>query len=262
MLIADIRTHLEQKFTAIYGEFFVLCGQNREAAIMLGNLFGWSEWVDNHKPKSQGWITKSAEEFAKLGFTRHSYEKARDFLLNLGVIEYKRAGVFGRMAWRICREKLFELIYTRVRGIEQPEFNSQFHTDKDGYHIPKFIPLKLWNNYLSMRQNKKPSQKPLDAKQKAVLVEQLSKLNDLGFDLKQIITKSLISGWAGFYRPDKSEKNTSVAVQSSAAEYEQFLKEKQSEQQPKTEPEPKPPKDLNIGKMVLASIKKKSWWNE
>lgn len=233
MLIADIRTHLEQKFTAIYGEFFVLCGQNRDAAIMLGNLFGWAEWTDNHKPTAQGWFTKTAENFInELGFTRHTYEQARDYLLNLGVIEYKRAGVFGKMTWRICREKLFELIYTKVRGMSQPEFESAFRADKDGYHIPKIIPLDLWHDFLKMRESKSKSQKPLTAEQKKHLIKQLTDLHAQKFDVKLIMKKSLISGWAGFYRPDKSPYNAPVqAVSSSADDYEAYMKQKQQEAQ-------------------------------
>lgn len=255
MLIADIRTHLEQKFTAIYGEFFVLCGQNRDAAIMLGNLFGWAEWTDNHKPTAQGWFTKTAENFInELGFTRHTYEQARDYLLNLGVIEYKRAGVFGKMTWRICREKLFELIYTRVRGMSKPDFDSAFRTDKDGYHIPKFIPLDLWDDFLKMRENK--SKKALGAEQKKHLIKQLTDLHAQKFDVKLIIQKTLISGWAGFYRPDKSPYNAPVqAASSSADDYEAYMKQKQQEaQKPKHVPNEFGQK---IGKNLINMLDKK-----
>lgn len=55
--------------------------------------------------QKQGWITKTAEDFAnELKLTRHKYEKAREYLLEMGLVEYKRAGVFGKMAYRLCRE--------------------------------------------------------------------------------------------------------------------------------------------------------------
>lgn len=234
MLIADIREHLTPNFTALYDEFIVLCGENRAAALLLSHLFGWSEWADNHRPKKQGWITKTAQDFFNhLKMKRHTYEKARQFLLELGVVEYKRAGVFGKMAYRIVREKLFELIYTKVRGMSQPEFDSAFRTDKDGYHIPKFIPLDLWHDFLKMRESK--SQKPLGAKQKKQLIKQLTDLHNQKFDVKIIMQKTLISGWAGFYRPEKSPHNAHFqAASSSVDDYKAYLKQKQQEtQQPK-----------------------------
>lgn len=232
MLITDIRQHLNpNNFTMLYDEFIVLCGENRDAALLLSNLFGWSEWADNHRPKKQGWITKTAEDFYNdLKMKRPAYEKARNFLLELGVIQYKRAGVFGRMAFRLVREKLFELIYTKVRGMSQPEFKSEFRADKDGYHIPKIIPLDLWHDFLKMRESK--SKKPLGAEQKKHLIKQLTDLHAQKFDVKLIIKKTLISGWAGFYRPDKSPYNAPVqAVSSSADDYEAYMKQKQQEAQ-------------------------------
>ncbi|HEZ1565367.1 TPA: hypothetical protein WHF21_000042 [Neisseria meningitidis] len=250
MLTTDIRQHLTPNFTAIYVEFFALCGQNSEAALVLANLFGWSEWLDNHRPKKQGWITKTAEDFAnELKLTRHKYEKAREYLLGMGLVEYKRAGVFGKMAYRLCREKLLELIYTKVRGMSKPEFQSAFHTDKDGYHIPRFIPLHEWNEFLKMRENKSKSKQSLAAEQKKQLIRQLTVLHKQKFDLKNVIQKSLISGWAGFYRPDKSTPNHAPTPNSSAAEYEALMKQQEAERE---QQQSKKPRDLNtVGRLNL-----------
>lgn len=250
MLVADIRQHLTPNFTAIYVEFFALCGQNSEAALVLANLFGWSEWLDNHRTKKQGWITKTAEDFAnELKLTRHKYEKAREYLLEMGLVEYKRAGVFGKMAYRLCREKLLELIYTKVRGMSKPEFQSAFHTDKDGYHIPRFIPLHEWNEYLKMRENKSKSKQSIVAEQKKQLIRQLTDLHKQKFNLKNVMQKSLISGWAGFYRPDKSTPNHVPAPNSSAAEYEALMKQQEAERE---QQQSKKPRDLNtVGRLNL-----------
>lgn len=250
MLTTDIRQHLTPNFTAIYVEFFALCGQNSEAALVLANLFGWSEWLDNHRPKKQGWITKTAEDFAnELKLTRHKYEKAREYLLGMGLVEYKRAGVFGKMAYRLCREKLLELIYTKVRGMSKPEFQSAFHTDKDGYHIPRFIPLHEWNEFLKMRENKSKSKQSLAAEQKKQLIRQLTDLYKQKFDLKNVIQKSLISGWAGFYHPDKSTPNHAPTPNSSAAEYEALMKQQEAERE---QQQSKKPRDLNtVGRLNL-----------
>lgn len=250
MLTTDIRQHLTPNFTAIYVEFFALCGQNSEAALVLANLFGWSEWLDNHRPKKQGWITKTAEDFAnELKLTRHKYEKAREYLLGMGLVEYKRAGVFGKMAYRLCREKLLELIYTKVRGMSKPEFQSAFHTDKDGYRIPRFIPLHEWNEFLKMRENKSKSKQSLAAEQKKQLIRQLTDLHKQKFDLKNVIQKSLISGWAGFYRPDKSTPNHAPTPNSSAAEYEALMKQQEAERE---QQQSKKPRDLNtVGRLNL-----------
>ncbi|MDO6017613.1 hypothetical protein [Neisseria meningitidis] len=250
MLTADIRQHLTPNFTAIYVEFFALCGQNSEAALVLANLFGWSEWLDNHRPKKQGWITKTAEDFAnELKLTRHKYEKARECLLEMGLIEYKRAGVFGKMAYRLCREKLLELIYAKVRGMSKPEFQSAFHTDKDGYHIPRFIPLHEWNEFLKMRENKSKSKQSLVAEQKKQLIRQLTNLRKQKFDLKNVMQKSLISGWAGFYRPDKSAPSHAPTPNSSAVEYEVFMKQQEAERKRQ---QSKKPRDLNtVGRLNL-----------
>lgn len=259
MLISDIRQHLNpNNFTMLYDEFIVLCGENRAAALLLSHLFGWSEWADNHRPKKQGWIIKSAKDlFNNLKIKRHTYEKSRAFLLELGVIEYKRTGVFGKMAYRIVREKLFELIDTKVRGMSQPEFESAFHTDKDGYNIPKFIPLDLWHDFLKMRESKSKKQKPLTAEQKKHLIKQLTNLHNQKFDVKSIMQKTLISGWAGFYRPDKSPHDAPVqAANSSVDDYKAYIKQKQQEaQQPKQKI--KSEVGIQIATQTLKFLKKK-----
>lgn len=133
--------------------------------------------------------------------------------------------------------------------MSKPEFQSAFHTDKDGYHIPRFIPLHEWNEFLKMRENKSKSKQSLAAEQKKQLIRQLTDLRKQKFDLKNVMQKSLISGWAGFYRPDKSTPNHVPAPNSSAAEYEVLMKQQEAERE---QQQSKKPRDLNtVGRLNL-----------
>ncbi|WP_245911233.1 hypothetical protein [Neisseria iguanae] len=73
---------------------------------LLSNLFWWSE-VAEKDPKRCGWIYKTAADLnEKVGLARRGYEKARKFLSEKGIIQYKRAGVFCKMHWQINKEQL------------------------------------------------------------------------------------------------------------------------------------------------------------
>ncbi|SUA29630.1 hypothetical protein [Neisseria gonorrhoeae] len=133
--------------------------------------------------------------------------------------------------------------------MSKPEFQSAFHTDKDGYHIPRFIPLHEWNEFLKMRESKSKSKQSLVAEQKKQLIRQLTDLRKQKFDLKNVMQKSLISGWAGFYRPDKSAPSHAPAPNSSAVEYEVFMKQQEAERKRQ---QSKKPRDLNtVGRLNL-----------
>ena len=78
MLIADLRHHMSDKLTVMYGEFVALCGRNHQAASLLSNLFWWLDVADKKYPERNGWIYKTAEQLSEeVGLTRRGYEKAR-----------------------------------------------------------------------------------------------------------------------------------------------------------------------------------------
>lgn len=227
MLIADIRHHVSTDFV-IFSEFVALCGSNFQASNLLSNLFWWSE-VAEKNPKRCGWIYKTASDLnEEVGLTRRGYEKARKFLSKKGIIQYKRAGVFGKMHWQINKEKLLELVY-QVKGQPVPEFDSKYQFDTDNFRLERWVNLTLWNAFLKMRTEK--TGKAPTIKQKKYLLNQLKDLKNKKLDLNAIMEKSIASGWAGFYVPES--RNTpptavpaDVSVSKIAAEIQAQLDER------------------------------------
>ncbi|WP_244895157.1 hypothetical protein [Neisseria dumasiana] len=130
MLISDLRPHLTNKFVQVFDEFMSVCAHDFQTASFLSNLFWWSEVADK-EPKKQGWVYKTAVNLKQeLGLTRRGYEKVRRILLKLGLVQYRRGGVHGKMHWYINREVLLAKIY-ELRGITVPEKNSRHHYDRD-----------------------------------------------------------------------------------------------------------------------------------
>ena len=216
MLTADIRHHITTDFV-VYREFGLLCGSNIQAATLLSGLFWWSDVADK-EPKRQGWIYKTATQlFDEFGLTRRGYEKARKFLLGKGVIQCRRAGVHGRMHWQLNKERLLELCYL-VKGEAVPQFDSRYHIDTDNFRLEKWINLTLWNDFLKMRAEKG---KPVNLKQKKILLNQLKDLKNKNYDLEAAMRKAILNGWAGcwhrhaqtllrqlFLRPLKPERSS------------------------------------------------------
>ncbi|WP_373740195.1 hypothetical protein [Neisseria sp.] len=199
MLIADLRPILKNRFVQVYDEFVTLCARDFQTASFLSNLFGWSESADN-EPKKHGWVYKTAKHLKEeLGLSRRGYEKARKKLLELGVLQYRRGGVHGKMHWYINREVLLIKI-CELRGIEVPEVTKRHHFDRDNFRLPKFIPLDLWHAYLDMRQEK--GNKAGNSAKKAA-VKQLAELHNRNLDLRPIMDKTILMGWAGFFHNDK-----------------------------------------------------------
>ena len=225
MLTADIRHHITTDFV-VYREFGLLCGSNIQAATLLSGLFWWSDVADK-EPQRRGWFYKTAAQLLdELGLTRRGYEKARKFLSGKGVIQCRRAGVHGRMHWQLNKERLLELCYL-VKGEAVPEFDCRYHIDTGNFRLEKWINLGLWNDFLKMRAEKG---KPLNIKQKKILLNQLKDLKNKNYDLDAVMQKSILNGWAGFYPSDRSPNipsppTSEAATRKAKAEYEAQIKQ-------------------------------------
>lgn len=209
MLIPDLKPHLTQAFSPLYTDFVPLCDGNMQACELLANLFHWTEWAEQQPDYRErcGWIYKTAEHLkAELGMTR-------------------RGGVHGKMHWLLNVAKLAELIYTKVRGRPAPVFKSGEQFDADGFRLPAFVPLDLWNTYLKMRTEKG---KPFSASQKKNLLKTLTGFHKRKLDLSVIINNAVNGGWFGFYVPD-NRPAPPVGNDGSAAalaEYQKAMAEK------------------------------------
>jgi hypothetical protein len=201
MLIADLRAHLTNKFVQVYDEFMSVCAHDFQTASFLSNLFWWSEVADK-EPKKQGWVYKTAEHLKQeLGLTRRGYEKVRRALLRLGLVQYRRGGVHGKMHWYLNREVLLSKI-CELQGIAVPSVNSRYHHDRDNFRLPKFIPLDLWHAYLDMRDE--AGKKAGNGAKKAA-IKQLAELHNRKFDLRPIMEMSILKGWLGFFPPNQKQ---------------------------------------------------------
>lgn len=194
MLISLLKSHLNNECAMIFQEVSAFCGSNIQAAAMLSKFIYWTETIEN-KPERNGWIFKTAADLKhELGLTRRGYEKARKFLLEHGLVQYKRGGVHGKMHWRINIEHLLQQIYTKIKGQAVPKNALQNQIDINNTQIPKWIPLKQWNAFLQMLKEQK--KRILSNKQKRTLIDCLDKIQQQGYDLIPIIDRSIASGWS------------------------------------------------------------------
>ncbi len=251
MLITEIRPLLSQTFDIVYHEFDALCRGNLPASRLLAYLFGLTEVLENN-PKyavREGWIYKSGRNlWEDLGLTRRGYEKARDYLVDLGLVAYKRAGVHGIMNWRLMKQTLLAKVYA-LKGKDAPDFESGLQQDAQGFHLPKWVPLKEWTAFVAMRLK---MGKRLLPQSKKKLLEQLETLRNRGIDVRQVMEKSVAAGWAGFY---VSERNPPAqAPAASAADTRRELEKQMAERnQP---PPPKSDPDSEGRQALLDNLKK------
>lgn len=245
MLIADLRPHLTEKFVQVYDEFMPVCAHDFQAASFLSNLFWWSDVADK-EPKRCGWLYKTAADLKReLGLTRRGYEKVRRILVELGLVQYRRGGVHGRMHWYLNREVLLAKI-CELRGIPVTEKNSRHHYDRDNYRLPKFIPLDLWHNYLDMRAG---AGKPAGMGAKKAAIKQLAALHNQNLDLRPIMEMTILKGWLGFSPPNQkqtgrpSESDLKAQEERTQRELEAAAKERQRDEQAKRKPDKPPPEN-------------------
>lgn len=152
MLATDLALTLDKTATAIsFSGFEQLCA-DKDAANVLARMFYKTRMVENGMPSRQGWFYFSAKEFSKSNISRRIYEKARNILIGLGIVQYRRGGIFGRMWWKLNIDVLHGLL-CRQKGTE-PTTQDNFNYDRDGFLLPRFIPLKLWHEYLDIRRLK------------------------------------------------------------------------------------------------------------
>lgn len=234
MLIADLRHHLTTDFV-VFHELGALCGQNLQANSLISSLFWWTQVSEQKSPEKHGWIYKTAKHLKEeLGLTRRGYEKARKLLLDLGIIQYKRAGVFGTMHWQINKQKILELAY-RVRGEELPaDSPSHYWFDIHNFRLEKWVPIDLWNAFIKMRAEKKNKVPTIE--QKKAYLRQLKEMRRKKIDIRAVMEKSIAGGWAGFFPP----VGTQAVPQQDQAREEQRIKEELQQQQAERE---KPPPD-------------------
>lgn len=130
------------------------------------------------------------------------------------------------MHWQLNKERLLELCY-QVKGEAVPQFDSRYHIDTDNFRLEKWINLGLWNDFLKMRAEKG---KPLNIKQKKILLNQLKDLKNKNYDLEAAMRKAILNGWAGFYASDRSHNiptppTSEAATRKAKAEYEAQIKQ-------------------------------------
>lgn len=73
---------------------------------------------------------------------------------------------------------------------------------KEDFVLPDFIPKKEWDDYLTMRKEKK---KPPTAGAIRLLIAKLEKFKSDGDDLSEILNNSTMAGWTGLFPLDKKK---------------------------------------------------------
>ena len=71
--------------------------------------------------------------------------------------------------------------------------------------------------------------KPLNIKQKKILLNQLKDLKNKNYDLEAAMRKAILNGWAGFYASERSPitapQTSEAATRKARAEYEEQIKQ-------------------------------------
>lgn len=199
MNIHSIRPALSTEFV-VYNELRQLCSNHEPTLRMLSKFLYWAENVESKTPHRDGWFWKTGKDLAfEIGITRRGYEVARGYLTSLGVLDFKKGGIFNKMHFRVNAEKLLKLIY-QVKGIPIPKDLNEHQLDHDGFRLPNWLPLKLWNQFISMRQAKKGrTMLNIDKKKR---INELKALHDQKLDINMIMQETIIKGWAAFYKPN------------------------------------------------------------
>ena len=237
---ATLTTLLDSRgngFSISYGDFTQLLGKELAADKLLACLFRWTRWSDNSETPEQraerdGWIRKSGRElFDEIKLTRSLYERARRKLRELGIVECRRERkVHGMMTWRLDIKRLTELLITQVYGERFVETDAQ--TDRNGFRLPEFVPLDLWQKHQTALYQKK--HKTCTVKDKQQFVEQLTALREKGLDIRLIMQRSIDKAWFGFFEPvqsnaPKTQDDGSAAMK---AEYERQMAAKREAKPP------------------------------
>lgn len=199
MQISLLRELLDTRHV-VYRELQQICQFDPQSTAMLCEFFYWAGTPTAEK--RDGWFYKTANDLKKdIGLTRRGYEKARNFLINLGILNYKRAGVFAKMHYKINTDKLTQLI-CQVKGIPIPDPSITQIIDRDGFRLPSWISLQLWHDFLDTLEAKG---KKLSHKSKRQHLEDLKKIKNLDQDVKQRIEATIRNGWKKFYPLDCSQ---------------------------------------------------------
>lgn len=207
LLLETLKSHLDSECTVIYREFSAICGTNIHAAAMLSKFVYWTEVIEKD-PQRNGWFYKTADDLKReLGLGRRGYEKARNFLVEKGILQYRRGGVHGKMHWRVNVQQLLSIIYTEIKGAVLPANVLASQIDIDNTQIPLWIPLAEWNAYIQMWRD---NGKKLSNKHKAKFIKKLASIHRKGIDLKIIIERSTIGGWFGFFMPDSEPAASAI----------------------------------------------------
>lgn len=198
-----IRPTLSTEFV-VYNELRQLCGNHEPTLRMLSKFLYWAENVESKAPYRDGWFWKTAKDLAaEIGITRRGYENARSILIDLGVLDFKKCGIFNKMHFRINAEKLLKRVY-QIKGVPVPKNLNEHQLDNDGFRVPGWMPLKLWNQFIAMRQAKKG--RVMMNIDKIKRVNELKALQDQKLDINMIMQETTSKGWAAFYRPNTFPK--------------------------------------------------------
>ena len=196
MLIADLAKTLSPDFI-VHNDILRLCNCPK-VAVVLAKFIWWAQVCERKHPERNGWFYQTHKDFLEqFTLRRRGYEKARKILVEqLGVIEYRRAGFFGRMHWRVNAEKL-QAQLSRLRGSSIVPVETNFHQDRDGFWLPKSIPLEQWHLFLDSR-TKKTGRLKQSVQMKRKWVNQLEKLIKEYAEIPEFITYVANHGWANF----------------------------------------------------------------
>ena len=250
MFVADFVKTLSPDFI-VFNDFVKLCGCPKVATV-LSKFLWWAQVSERKYPERNGWFFQTHKDFLdQFSLKRRGYEKARKVLVEqLGVLEYRRAGFFGRMNWRINADKLRAQL-CKLSGQAVTPIESNFHKDRDGFWLPKSIPLEQWHLFLDSRTIKTGKIKQSNQSKKK-WVSQLEKLIKEYNDVPAYMSFVASRGWANFI-VHSSVKWDEVIRSHKALSTLSIIQSTQKQTEPPDKPD-KSPEDVDS---IRLSIRKK-----
>lgn len=233
MLIHSIRPVLSTEFV-VYTELRNLCRNHEPTLRMLSKFLYWAENVETKAPHRDGWFWKTGKDLAnEIGITRRGYETARSFLTQLGILDFKKCGLFNKMHFRVNADTLLKLVY-QIKGIPVPKDINACQLDNDGFRIPNWMPLKQWNQFIHMRQTKKGRvMLNIDKKKR---INELNRFRSQKLDIEVIMQETIARGWAAFYPPGQTQFQTTAVPAVSKEEIIEAVKLDRQQHQSRPKP--------------------------
>lgn len=233
----------------VFKEFAVLT-KNHTFVRMLSYLYFWqtvaNRLTQTTEPERNGLHYHTAKELGIiLGVSSKIIKRFQKEFRELGILICFRKGDKGKMHYLIDIQKIVEILHEKT-GIhyqidEVFQADENLQQDYEGFYVPEFVPLDLWNEYIHVHNgdNKANGKKlKISKERKKQHLEQLARLRE-DYDIRDIMRHSITNAKYGFYAPypkraDYIKPNSEQLIIAKSIKQRQEQEKREREQQKRT----------------------------